>query len=228
MKLRTTALAVALMASVSCLAGSAQAAPFGGWHGGIGGWHGGGWHGDGWAGVGLGFAAGAIIGGALAAPYYDDYYVAGYDYPEYGYSDAPVVYGYEYAPADAFYGYAVAPAYGYAYRPAYTSYSVAAEPALGYGHRRYERYGYEHRYGYERYGRRGTYATYGTSMRTRFSSSVRGESRAGGIANANRRPLYAHYQGRTDHPATGAGVNRMNTSGHLNAGASEADRGRRH
>ena len=34
MKLRTTALAVALMASVSCLAVSAQAAPFGGWHGG--------------------------------------------------------------------------------------------------------------------------------------------------------------------------------------------------
>ena len=97
MKLRTTALAVALMASVSCLAVSAQAAPFGGWHGGGGGWHGGGWHGGGgrWAGAGLGFAAGAIVGSALATPYYDGgYYAAGYGYPDYGYTDAPVVYGY--------------------------------------------------------------------------------------------------------------------------------------
>ena len=38
--------------------------------GGYGGWHGGGWHGGyGW-GPGAGFVAGAIVGGALAAPYY--------------------------------------------------------------------------------------------------------------------------------------------------------------
>ncbi len=51
-----------------------------GWHGGGGGWHGGGWH-HGWGGWGPGvvggLAAGAIIGGALAAPYaygYGGYY----------------------------------------------------------------------------------------------------------------------------------------------------------
>ncbi len=37
----------------------------GGWHGGYGGWHGGGW-----GYYGGGFAAGAILGGLLAAPYY--------------------------------------------------------------------------------------------------------------------------------------------------------------
>jgi len=231
MKLRTTALAVALMASVSCLAVSAQAAPFGGWHGGVGGWHGGGWHGGGWAGAGLGFAAGAIIGSALAAPYYDGgYYATGYGYPDYGYTDAPVVYGYQYAPVDSSYDYAVAPSYGYAYGPAYTSYSVAAAPSWGYGQRRYDRYGYEQRYGYERYGRGGTYASYGTAM-TRPSSSVRGEYRTGALPSVSRRPLYAQYQGRGDHPTTGTSVSRMNTGvgvGHLNARAGEADSGRRH
>jgi hypothetical protein len=230
MKLRTTALAMALMASVSCLAVSAQAAPFGGWHGGAGGWHGG-WNGGGWAGAGLGFAAGAIIGSALATPYYDGgyYYAAGYGYPDYGYTEAPVVYGYEYAPVDSSYGYAVAPAYGYAYGPAYTSYSVAAEPSWGYGQRRFDRYGYG-RYGYESYGRGGTYASYGTAMRTRPSSSVRGEYRTGAIRSESRRPLFAHYQSG-DHPTTGTGVSRTNTGvgvGHLNAGPGEADRGRRH
>jgi hypothetical protein len=51
----------------------------GGWHGGHGGWHGGhgGWYGGGW-GWG-GFAAGAVVGGLLAAPYYygDPYYYGG-------------------------------------------------------------------------------------------------------------------------------------------------------
>jgi hypothetical protein len=37
----------------------------GGWHGGYGGWHSGGW-----GYYGGGFAAGAILGGLLAAPYY--------------------------------------------------------------------------------------------------------------------------------------------------------------
>jgi hypothetical protein len=50
----------------------------GGWHGG-GGWRGGGWRG-GW-GWGPGpFVAGALIGGALAAPYYYGGYGYGYGY----------------------------------------------------------------------------------------------------------------------------------------------------
>ena len=238
MKIRTTALAAALMtASVSCLSVSAQAAPLGGWHGGSGGWHGGyGWHGGGWgpgwAGAGLGFAAGAIVGSALAAPYDDDgYYVAGYGYPDYDYGDAPGVYGYGYgyAPLDSSYEYAVAPSYGYAYGPAYPSYSVAAEPGWGYSHRRYEPYGYEQRYDYANHSRGGIYASYGTSTRTRHSASYRTGS------SENRRPLYAHYQDRgeteLDHPGTRTGVSRMNTGvgvGHLNARAGEMDRGRRH
>jgi hypothetical protein len=67
-----------------------------GWRGGGFGWRGGGW---GWGGVGLGLAAGAVIGSALAAPYYDYGY---YDYPAYTY-------------APAYYGYGYAPAYGYGY-----------------------------------------------------------------------------------------------------------------
>ena len=60
-------------------ADSAVQVRFGGFHGGgfggfrgggFGGWRGGGWHrGFGWGGVGA-LAAGAVIGGALAAPYY--------------------------------------------------------------------------------------------------------------------------------------------------------------
>ena len=229
MKLRTTALAVALMASVSCLAVSAQAAPFGGWHGG---WHGGGWHGGGWAGAGLGFAAGAIIGGALAAPYYGDgYYAAGYGYPDYGYAEAPVVYGYEYAPVDAAYGYGVAPGYGYAYGPAYTGYSVAVEPAWGYGQRH----------------------TNATAMSNATVTSVmvavvptRLTARRCGrdlripfVVNIGRELFGA----KAEDPstliirvvatirATGTGVSRMNTGagvGHMNAGPGDADRGRRH
>ena len=45
----------------------------GGWRAAAGGWRGGGW---GW-GVGGGLVAGAIIGGALAAPYYGGYYGGG-------------------------------------------------------------------------------------------------------------------------------------------------------
>jgi hypothetical protein len=64
-----------------------------GWGGGHWG-HRGGW---GWGGVGLGFAAGALIGSALAAPYYPyGYYAPGY------YAFAPA-----YAP----------PYYAYGFRP---------------------------------------------------------------------------------------------------------------
>jgi hypothetical protein len=69
---------------------------WGGWHGGWGGWHGG-WHrGWGWG----GFAAGAVIGGALAAPYYyggyypyGAYYSPPYPYPAAGYYGGPPGYG---------------------------------------------------------------------------------------------------------------------------------------
>lgn len=53
------------------------------------GWRGGGW---GWGGVGAGLAAGAIIGGVLAAPYY---YGGG---PYYAYGGGPY-----YAPAPGYY-----------------------------------------------------------------------------------------------------------------------------
>ena len=61
----------------------------GGWHGGGEGWHGGGrgWHGGGWGpGPFLGgLAAGAIIGGALASPYYYPYPYGYYGPPPYPY-----------------------------------------------------------------------------------------------------------------------------------------------
>jgi hypothetical protein len=86
-KLRTTALAAALMtASVPSLTTSAEA--HGGW----------GW---GWGGFGIGLAAGALIGGALAAPHYGYY---GYYAPAY----YPGYYGYGYG-YPAYYGYG----YGY-------------------------------------------------------------------------------------------------------------------
>ena len=81
----------------------------------------------GWWGPALGaFAVGAIVGGALARPYYYGGYYGGYYpaysyYPTYGYSYAPGYYG-VYAPA---YSYAFAPRpyyscwrgrYGYRYR----------------------------------------------------------------------------------------------------------------
>ena len=67
---------------------------WGGWRGGWGGWRGGwrgGWGGWGW-GVGA-LAAGALIGGALAAPYYPVYggypYYYGAPYADYGYYGYP-------------------------------------------------------------------------------------------------------------------------------------------
>jgi hypothetical protein len=79
-------------------------------------WRGGGW---GW-GLG-GFAAGAIIGGAIAssAAYGYGPYYGGYGYPGYGY-------GYGYAPA--YYGYGPAYAYPRYYRP--------YRPYYGYGYYR--------------------------------------------------------------------------------------------
>jgi hypothetical protein len=94
--LRTTALTAALMtAAVPSLTSPAHAW---GW-----GWRGGGW---GWGGVGVGLAAGALIGGAIAASSY------AYGYPAYGYGYGYPAYGYGYGTD---YGY---PAYG-AYRAAY-------------------------------------------------------------------------------------------------------------
>jgi len=64
----------------------------GGWHG--GGWRGGGWGGGwrggyyrrGWGpGIGLGIAGGALLGGALAAPYYYGGYYGGAPYYDDGY-----------------------------------------------------------------------------------------------------------------------------------------------
>jgi hypothetical protein len=70
----------------------------------------------GWWGPALGgFAVGAIIGSALARPYYGYGYGYGYGYPAYGYGYAPAYYGYGY-PA---YGYGYAPRYYYAPRPYY-------------------------------------------------------------------------------------------------------------
>jgi hypothetical protein len=83
----------------------------------------------GWWGPALGaFAVGAIVGGALARPYYYGGYYGGY-YPAYSYYPA------------GYYGY-YAPAYSYSYvRPAYYGY---------YGPRPYYsclrgRYGYRYR-----------------------------------------------------------------------------------
>jgi hypothetical protein len=57
----------------------------------------------------LGLAAGAIIGSALARPYYG----YGYGYPAYGYAAYPA------------YGYAGYPAYSYGYAAPYDSYAYA-------------------------------------------------------------------------------------------------------
>lgn len=65
------------------------------------GYRGWGWRGRGWGwGVGSGLVAGAIVGGALAAPYY------GYGYPYYGYAYPYPSYGYY-----PYYGYGY-PYYG--------------------------------------------------------------------------------------------------------------------
>jgi hypothetical protein len=64
--LRKVIIAVAAIIAIGAAAVSTDASAYwrGGWHGGYGGWHGG------WGYYGGGFAAGAILGGLLAAPYY--------------------------------------------------------------------------------------------------------------------------------------------------------------
>jgi hypothetical protein len=92
MNLRTASLATVLLAAaVSSLPASANAQWRGGW---------------GWGGFGVGLATGAIIGGALAAPYYSYGYAPGYSY---GYAPG---YSYGYAPG---YSYGYAPGYSYGY-----------------------------------------------------------------------------------------------------------------
>jgi hypothetical protein len=106
--------AVAALATALAIATPASAAwRGGGWH------HGGGWRG---AGIGLGFATGAIVGSALAAPYYRGY---GYGYGPYAYDD-----GYDEV-------YAAAPAYGGGGDEAYCaqrfkSYDPSSGTYLGY------------------------------------------------------------------------------------------------
>jgi hypothetical protein len=90
----------------------------GGWRGGWGGWRGGwgGWRG-GWGGVGLGLATGAIISGALAAPYYGGYgyYSSPYYGDDYDYGYSPAYYG-DYAPTYG-YGRSIYGGYWPGYRP---------------------------------------------------------------------------------------------------------------
>src|ERR1700756_4765324 len=94
MKLRVSTLATAALVAVSLptLSNTAEARGLGGFgmHGGfghVGGWGGGWGHGGwghggwGWGGVGVGLAAGALVGAALATPYYGGYgYPYAYDY----------------------------------------------------------------------------------------------------------------------------------------------------
>src|SRR5262245_25337176 len=80
--------------------------------------------GGGWGRVGFGFAAGALVGAALTAPYYGGYYggygggYGGYGgcygcYPAYSYGYSYPAYSYAYAPS--YYSYGYAPAYSYSY-----------------------------------------------------------------------------------------------------------------
>jgi len=89
---RSALVAVAALAAALTIATPASAA-----------WRGGHWHGGRGIGLGLGLATGAIVGSALAAPYY----YGGYGYGPYTYGYGPYAYddGYDEA-------YAAAPAYG--------------------------------------------------------------------------------------------------------------------
>ena len=131
MKLRTATLAAVLLtASIPNLPTTAQARPFG-FHGGFGGgWGHGGWgHGGwGWGGAEVGLAAGALVGAALAAPYYGGYGYAPIYGDDYGY--APVYsddYGYAPVYSDD-YGYAPVYSDNYSYAPA--SYAYAPGTAM--------------------------------------------------------------------------------------------------
>jgi hypothetical protein len=130
----------------------------GGW-GGHGGWGHGGW---GWGGVGLGLATGALVGAALASPYYG----YGYGYPyaydygyDYGYPVAAYDDGYygAYAPAVSV-GYVARPYWGHRryYRTAYRSYAYGgAYRAAAYG------VGYRARVGHVGYSHAGFRSSYG-------------------------------------------------------------------
>jgi hypothetical protein len=63
------------------------------WRRGLRGW--------GWRGAGAGFVAGAVIGGAIAAPYYGYGYRPYYPAPNYYAAPSPVYYG---APGPVYYG----------------------------------------------------------------------------------------------------------------------------
>ena len=78
--------------------------------------------------MGLGLAAGALIGGAIAASSYG--YGYGYPYYGYGYGYPAYGYGYGYAPAYATYGYGY-PAYSYGYGTGYYGgYRAAYHPII--------------------------------------------------------------------------------------------------
>jgi hypothetical protein len=89
MKKVVTAFVMAASLATAAIATSGTAEARWGWGGG-GGWHGGGWGWrGGWWGPGAGFAAGALVGGAIASSYYYPY--GGY-YP-YGYGGYGPYYG---------------------------------------------------------------------------------------------------------------------------------------
>ena len=98
------------------------------------------WRRFGWGGFGFGLAAGALIGTALASPYYYGGYAPayyGYSYPAYSYSYPAYSYSYpaySYSYAPSYYSYGYAPAYsGYAYSyPAYSYDSYAYYPRYRY------------------------------------------------------------------------------------------------
>jgi hypothetical protein len=84
MQYKKTAVALVTALALATAAASPASAAWRG-HGGGGGWHGGGFHhgggyhhGGGWRGAGIGagigFATGALVGSALAAPYYNGAY----------------------------------------------------------------------------------------------------------------------------------------------------------
>jgi hypothetical protein len=166
MKVRIATLAVAGLLAAT-VPNAADARPLG-MHAGfghVGGWGGhGGW---GWGGVGLGLATGALVGAALASPYYG----YGYGYPyaydygyDYGYPVAAYDDGYygAYAPAVSV-GYVARPYWGHRryYRTAYRPYAYggayrAAAYGVGYrarvGHVGYRHAGFRSSYGMARGG----------------------------------------------------------------------------
>jgi hypothetical protein len=135
MRIATLAVAALLAANVSTPAEARGLGMHGGF-GHVGGWGHGGWghggwgHGGwGWGGVGLGLATGALVGAALASPYYG--YGYGAPYYDYGYD-----YGYPVAAYDSgYYGYAPAVSVGYVARPywSHRRYYRAAYRPYAYG-----------------------------------------------------------------------------------------------